>query len=729
MSESFMSSVLGAKSRIEVSIAWGADLTALAATWTWTDITNKVYVNDGVSLSVGRSDEASTTQPATCSFTADNSDAGFSLGGQSPNYPNVRRNTPIRVRVSPDGGAFQQMFLGYADQFNPEFDPSGKVAKVKVSASGMLRRLAQNTKPLISPIRRGIMGLPELVDYWPCEDGDLSTNVASALPTGAPMNLVAAFPDFAASTDFVCSLPLLKLNNAWLGGEVAPHTSTNDYQVRFLISIPSSGSVDNGPLCSVFFTGGTIYVWDIIYKTTGDLRIVARRNTDPVAGPFVLDTTIGFDLDGKKGQLGLQVTQNGANIDWEVDFLNVDFSAGGTSGTVAGQTFGRIQGVLMNGLGQHDEITVGHVSVERVKTAEITLRSPLTAFIGDLVWFDATSRLNRLCLDNGIPLTIESTSNGGITSDFTDNMGEQDIDSLLPLLREAEKSDQGYLHDGTTQGLRYLARRRIENQDPLFTIDAGDLVAPSGPVADDQGTQNRVQVTQKRGTTAEAEDITGPMGTNTIGAYEASHTISTYFSQSALQYANWLLFQGTIEGYRYPQLSLDIAGVRNPKALALQLLTLLPGLRIDVVGFSRLFPQHPDVTLQLLVQGYTHTFTATQWRTTINVSPYEPWRVVQIAAATADTDEFLLHLDTTGSTLTSSVAKSATSMSLTTPSGPLWTTVADDFPFDLEVGGIKVVCTNITGAASPQTATVAAVTKALSAGSAVKVWKPTVLAL
>jgi len=73
----------------------------------------------------------------------------------------------------------------------------------------------------------------------------------------------------------------------------------------------------------------------------------------------------------------------------------------------------------------------------------------------------------------------------------------------------------------------------------------------------------------------------------------------------------------------------------------------------------------------------------------------------------------------------------ASSLSVATASGPLWTTTADDFPFDVEVGGIRVTVTAISGGSSPQTFTVtgATVTKALSSGSAVTVWRPPVLAI
>jgi len=68
-----------------------------------------------------------------------------------------------------------------------------------------------------------------------------------------------------------------------------------------------------------------------------------------------------------------------------------------------------------------------------------------------------------------------------------------------------------------------------------------------------------------------------------------------------------------------------------------------------------------------------------------------------------------------------------------TPSGPLWTTLADDFPLDVVVGGQRVTLSAITGAASPQTCTVAAagykIGYPVPAGSAVIIYQPIILAL
>lgn len=97
--------ILGAypDARLAVECAFGADLAAAdPGTWTWSDITADVmYENGGVSISpMGRGDETSKAQPAGCQFRLFNTSGAYSKGlPSSPYFPNVRRNTPVRVSV------------------------------------------------------------------------------------------------------------------------------------------------------------------------------------------------------------------------------------------------------------------------------------------------------------------------------------------------------------------------------------------------------------------------------------------------------------------------------------------------------------------------------------------------------------------------------------------------------------------------------------------------------
>lgn len=98
-----------------------------------------------------------------------------------------------------------------------------------------------------------------------------------------------------------------------------------------------------------------------------------------------------------------------------------------------------------------------------------------------------------------------------------------------------------------------------------------------------------------------------------------------------------------------------------------------------------------------------------------------------LADDSGDAGEFLFRPSAGYSTLVADVAPGATSLDVATSDGPVWTTNADDITgLMIEIDGLRIPVTNITGATSPQTFTVdgSAVLKALSAGAAVDVWQP-----
>ncbi|MGW6652490.1 hypothetical protein AMK23_26350 [Streptomyces sp. CB02130] len=79
-----------------VEAGWGG-VVQMPWSITWTDITDRVDMIQGISVNRGASDELSETQPGTMSLTLDNQDGVMTPGNPaSPFFPFVRRNCPIR---------------------------------------------------------------------------------------------------------------------------------------------------------------------------------------------------------------------------------------------------------------------------------------------------------------------------------------------------------------------------------------------------------------------------------------------------------------------------------------------------------------------------------------------------------------------------------------------------------------------------------------------------------
>lgn len=721
----FLTHLFDGGARLIIEIAWGADLTANPDTWSWTDISGDVFYGGGgkISITLGRADEASASQPATCSMRLNNEAGLYSLGQQSPNWPNVRRNTPVRVRVDLGSGP-TVLWFGFADGFTPDWRAAGRNAMVTLKASGILRRLIQGASPVQSSLRRDTTSaaVSSVVAYWPCEDEPDSTSIAAGIPGVSPMSFYIGPPDFAASTTvFACSGALPRLDGSAWFAPVPPYTDTGQTQLRALVSIPAAGSVDSTVLFRLHTTG-TSDLWELRYKFGfgGVLSIRAWG-----AGVVLFEQDVDFDIDALSGQLGMELRQNGADVDWNLGALALgSTTAGGFSGTLSGRTVGVGFKVECNTDDAHTDVVLGHLVLQSAITAETDQIAALNAHTGEV----GPDRITRLCAESMISAQIlgnDAPGDGATTA-----CGFQGLDTLVNLLREAELVDQGLLHDGLVNGFTYVTRHRRENAEPFLVVDvdAGDFSGALDPGDDDQRNVNKVVATRKNASSFTHEDASGPLGTGAIGVYDSAVTVNNDSDGEIAHYASWLVRQGTVEGYRYPKLELDLT--HSPHLIA-QWLTALLGGRIDVLGIASVLTQHPAGTISLALLGYTHEIDQFRWRVLANTSAYSPWRVGVWAADSGDTDPNVLRFDTDGSSLAEPVAAGAASLSVATPSGPLWTTLADDFPLtidlgDVDLGVIQVTVTGIAGASSPQTFTVdpATLTVQRPAGTPVSVVTP-----
>ncbi len=591
-------------------------------------------------------------------------------------------------------------FHGECSELPPRWDLSENDAYVPVVAAGPLRRLGQGNNPLGSTMYRGLTGAGAAnppIAYWPCEDGEGATHVASGLPGGAPMKVSISQPDFATYDGFKCSRPLPAVQQSQWYGVVPQYTPTGEAQARFLFHIDTG--VNSQRIFTVYCSG-TIQRFGLFYGTGGTFNLIAY-DTD---GTNVAETgagTIGGSMDGRLLRVSIEMEQNGSDIDFGVVPIDVGAGSSGSLGaTASGHTLGRITGVGTNAGGGittgDNRAHYGHISVHTLKSTVFDMTGPLDAWNGER----AGARVQRLCGEEG----VEFRPLGDVGT--TEQMGPQLPAKLLDLLHQCQDVDLGTLAEGIDfLGLTY--RPRPGNLVPRVALDHGTdnaLAAPLAPTPDDQQLRNDWLVSREGGSSARAYKESGPMSVQPppagVGRYDDQVTLTAYSDDRLGDLAGFKVQLGTIDEDRYPSLSIErnTNPVLADPAISAGLLGLQLGDRVLVTDPPAGGP--PDDVSQLVI-GWSETIRQKQHRFDLVTVPESPWRV-----PVAD-DAVLGRAAPVGSTLNEDLDTTETAVDVATVADkPPWVTDAGEFPFNITVGGEVMTITAISGASSPQTFTV-----------------------
>lgn len=617
-------------------------------------------------------------------------------------------------------------FHGELSSLPARWDVTEIDAHAPVQAAGILRRLGQGASPLGSTMYRGLTA-PDMdappVAYWPCEDEQGATSIASGLSSGLAMTINLAQPDYATFEGFACSRPLPTVQDSAWFGVVPPYTPGPDAQARFLFHIPTGV---NGQRIFHVRTSGSLAEVRLFYGTGGTLTLSAYDSEGvqlATTGPFA------FNIDNRLLRCSIELFQVGADVDFSITTMGAGSESlpGFASATATGRTFGRITGVGTNaggGLTTGDNrATFGHISVHAAVTSIFDLAQELNAFAGET----AGARIRRLCAEEGI--AFQASGDMAVT----EQMGAQLPNTLLDLLGEAADLDGGVLYEPRDiLGLGYRPRVTLYHQAPAVTIDhdAFELSAPLEPTDDDADTRNDITAQRVGGSSARQVKTSGPLSVlpppHGVGRYDEQVTLNAYLDAQLPNLAGWRLRLGTVDESRHPVIEVNRGRIvdSNP-ALSGQLLAFDLGDRLVVSGPPAGLP--PDDISQV-IQGYSETLEQYRHLFAFNCSPESPYHV-----GVTD-DPVLGKADTDGSTLAEDLDATETAVDVATIAGaPPWTTNPAEFPFDVRVGGEVMTVTAISGASSPQTFTVVrsvnGVVKTHPTGADLRLANPVVAAL
>ncbi|MGH3978081.1 MAG: hypothetical protein ACRDRZ_03605 [Pseudonocardiaceae bacterium] len=615
-------------------------------------------------------------------------------------------------------------FAGEVAAWPQRWDVTGTNVTAPIEVAGITRRLGQGASPLHSALRRGITrDIETPVAYWPAEDGENSTRIASGLPGGGHMFTFGS-PDFAANTDFDSSDAIPALNNSVWFAPVPAHTLADRCQVRFLLSVPATGEGGgNTPILVVGTTGGMDSIW-VLLNSAGNLALNAFTND----GTLIYDSGfVGYGVNGAPAIVSVEFEQVGSDVELNLVTLEPGQGLGeqlpGGGDTIAGRTCGIAKYIWTNHTAGLDAVALGHISVHTVWSSLFDLSDQLNAWSGET----AGARLARLCGEEDI-----SFSHVGALAD-TAAMGAQRPRTLLEQLADCAAADLGTLYEPRGDiGVAYRTRTSLYNQPVTLDLDYGaaQVAPPFEPVDDDQSVRNDVTAKRVDGSEARAVADTGRMSVadpsaGGVGRYDESVTVAVAADAQLLDIAAWRVHLGTVDETRYPTVRVDLTAPA----------VVVAGIEGDVLTMDiddRLTISNPRAgstpdQISLLARGYSEHINIFAHALAFTCSPESPYQVAELDAET--------RLDSDTSTLASGVDTDDTSLSVAVAvaDGVLWTTAAAQLPLPILVGGEQMSVTAISGTASPQTFTVTrsvnGVVKSHAAGAQVHVANPVILAL
>lgn len=598
----------------------------------WTDITQYVRADQGIAIAVGIRSEGSVADANEARMVVKNRDGRFSPRNTAgAYYPNLKRNTPLRIKV---GSSVR--FLGEVSEFPTRWNENGSDVYVPLVASGILRRL-QHAKSLNSTLVSAVTYLSKSVGdvkgYWPLEDEQGATSLATGLAGGTPGTFTGS-PVFGAVDLGVGTHPV----PTWAGASAtftpAPATST-EFTAGFY-TMNTTGLTGGEELfrCDV---DGTATSWRFIYSPSGGggvfLQVIANDGATELLASGVLPLTSDVPTFVK-----VECSNSGSNVAWAFSILPNTGTGLSFSGSISSRTVGAPvsagigRGVI--GIPSSANVPIGQVVLGSTDTTLFasTFDNGRAGYAGESV----DARMARLATENSVTISVTS----GATAPA--EMGAQPDGALLDVLRASEKADAGgILRDSigvagdTAPSLVYITRKaRYNDQRSILALDYASkhLSPPLEPTDDDQQLRNDIKANREGGSSARIALTSGALSTAAYpsgsGPYPFEDTYVTY-SDAGLPYlASWILRRGTVDETRFPAVTVDL--VRN-SSLVTDAEAIRPGHRLSISNLPA-YAGSASVSLQVL--GWTEVLFPWQRTITFVCEPGSPWLVFQLNSST-----------------------------------------------------------------------------------------------
>lgn len=628
----------------------------------------KAEVRNGIDGTVVANPDFTAQAPGTTSF-ADSAGRTWSTGGTAEITDRKTRFSGEIASLSP--GRTQKNF-----RF------------VDVEVGGVMRRLGANDEKLKSAVYRDVTSSTRsnIIGYWPLEDGTEATEFSSPLDGVSPAAMSESGVDPSAYSLWGASSPIPTFSSGYVMAPMPSYTPTTELSTRFFVAVPSGGVALTRTLLTLYATGTGRY-WILDLSTSGGLQVRVQDQT----GTNVYSSGFSaFALNGVQRMLTLEMTQNGANVDYRLVSSTVTkpLNLSTISGTVPSVTFDRVKTVRLNDGGDFGGGAIGQLTV----ADDLDAYSGASDSIANWVTETSVDRVSRLCDEEGIPVDVAGVS--------TSPMGGQGESDLLTLLRDVAAAEQAMLGETRYRvGLFYRAPDSLASQQEVMTLPytSTAVVEPFQPVYDDTYLVNDFTASRRDGGFTRHRETEGrrsvsdpPTG---VGPYEGSDTFNVAYEWQTADLASWSTHIGTFDGARFSglrvRLDKDTSLVDEFCRAYIGDVFKMSDVPLDLAGTS---------DIKLRVEGYREEIDQFEWVIDYVMTPGEPWDIAFAGGDdTAFSESEFAWADTEGSELAEALTSTETDMDVLTTSGVVWTSDPFDSPYDLRMGG-EIVTVQAPGA-------------------------------
>lgn len=638
----------------------------------WNDFPAEVMQEQGITITRGLTEQGEL-RPSTIAWRwNDETGKWRPTNPASPIYGEIGRNMPIRITVDGSVRAYCEASSFAPDQ-DPEFQQGVRGRRwVDLTAEGTLRRIGMWSEPIRSPMYRQITGYSTRRGHWPLEDTSQATQLTNTT-SGRPGTFSAvdlADTDPPPGAERAVKTPA----GSSMGGRFLGASAAAGWQFAWsckLNALPASHTE------MISWTTSNGYTWSWQTSATAFKIYVVDAS-----GAVVIDAGVGHGstidpdqwtsyrvkvYDGGSGFLTIEAAWFGVGPNNTVGFSWFPAGTPGalTSWSVTANTattdarWSHVFGLTTVG----DDLNGANA------------QRTFDGYLGE----KAGNRFARLLTEAGLPYGIT-----GNTAD-TQPMGPQKSDTLIELLKEVARTEDGLIYDSKLALRPVLrTRRSLLNQTPLALTYPGDIAPALREVIDDDAISNRVTVSQRDGGEATAVLDQGPLSVQPppagVGEYKKSIDVNVADETTLDLLAGWWLNRGTAQGRggRYPQVTVDLDA--HP-----ELITAVND--VEIGGRITITGREPE-PIGLLVLGISETVHGYRRTVTFTCVPDTVWNPgVYDGPGT--------RYDSASSTLAVARTTTQTSWAVnTTMTGHTWSTTAT--PYDWLVAGERVRVTAIT---------------------------------